>query len=157
MPSGIYDRDLDKNAANYTPLTPLSFLARAAAVYPDKAAVVNGERSYSYREFRERCHRLGSALAKAGVGIGDTVAVLSPNIPATLEAHYGVPMAGAVLNAQNTRLDAATVAFCLNHAEAKVFIVEREWVHIALEAVAKLDRKPLACHSCIAIRFFAVQ
>ena len=142
MPSGIYDRDLDKNAANYTPLTPLSFLERAAAVYPDKTAVVHGERCYSYREFRERCHRLGSALAKAGVGIGDTVAVLSPNIPATLEAHYGVPMAGAVLNAQNTRLDAATVAFCLNHAEAKVFIVEREWVPIALEAVAKLDRKP---------------
>ena len=143
MPSGIYDRDLDKNAANYTPLTPLSFLERAAAVYPEKAAVVHGERSYSYREFRERCHRLGSALAKAGVGIGDTVAVLSPNIPATLEAHYGVPMAGAVLNAQNTRLDAATVAFCLNHAEAKVFIVEREWAPIALEAVAKLDRKPM--------------
>jgi fatty-acyl-CoA synthase len=143
MPTGMYDRDLDKNAANYTPLTPLSFLERAAAVYPDKTAVIHGERRYSYREFRERCHRLASALQKAGVGSGDTVAVLSPNIPATLEAHYGVPMTGAVLNAQNTRLDAATVAFCLNHAEAKVFIVEREWAPTALDALAKLEHKPL--------------
>jgi len=143
MLAGMYDRDLDRNAANYTPLTPLSFLERAASVYPAKTAVIHGERRYSYREFRERCHRLAAALAKAGVGAGDTVAVLSPNIPATLEAHYGVPMAGAVLNAQNTRLDAATVAFCLNHAEAKVFIVEREWAAIALDAVARLERKPL--------------
>src|SRR5262245_10269290 len=97
MPAGMYDRDLDKCAANYVPLTPLSFLERAAAVYPDKPAVIHEERRYSYREFRERCHRLASALAKAGVAVGDTVAVLSPNIPATLEAHYGVPMAGAVL------------------------------------------------------------
>ena len=143
MPAAMYDRDLDKCAANYVPLTPLSFLERAAAVYPDKTAVIHGERRYSYREFRERCHRLASALAKAGVGVGDTVAVLSPNIPATLEAHYGVPLAGAVLNAQNTRLDAATVAFCLNHAEAKVFIVEREWAPVALDALVKLDRKPI--------------
>jgi fatty-acyl-CoA synthase len=143
MPAGMYDRDLDKCAANYVPLTPLSFLERAAAVYPDKTAVIHGEHRYSYREFRDRCHRLASALTKAGVGVGDTVAVLSPNIPATLEAHYGVPMAGAVLNAQNTRLDAATVAFCLNHAQAKVFIVEREWAPIALDALAKLERKPL--------------
>ena len=90
---GIYDEHLDKNAANHAPLTPLGFLERAAAVHPGKTAVIHGERAYSYREFDERCRRLASALAKAGVGLGDTVSVLAGNVPATLEAHYGVPMA----------------------------------------------------------------
>jgi fatty-acyl-CoA synthase len=143
MAAGVYDRDLDKNDANYAPLTPLSFLERAAAVYPDKTAVIHGRRRHGYREFRDRCHRLASALVRSGVGVGDTVAVLAPNIPATLEAHYGVPLAGAVLNAQNTRLDAATVAFCLNHAAAKVFIVDREWAGIARDATAQLAPRPI--------------
>ena len=140
---GIYDQHLDKNAANYAPLTPLAFLDRAAAVFPAKTAVIHGDRTYSYREFSERCRRLASALGKAGVGFGDTVAVLAGNIPATLEAHYGVPMIGAVLNALNIRLDAGTVGFCLAHGNAKVFIVDREFADVSRRAVAQLERKPI--------------
>ena len=140
---GIYDQHLDKNPANYAPLTPLTFLDRAAAVFPAKPAVIHGDRTYSYREFGERCRRLASALGKAGVGPGDTVAVLAGNIPATLEAHYGVPMIGAVLNAMNIRLDAGTVGFCLAHGNAKVFIVDREFAEVAGKAVAQLERKPI--------------
>jgi len=140
---GMYDEHLDKNAANHAPLTPLGFLERAAAVHPGKTAVIHGERSYSYREFDERCRRLASALAKAGVGPGDTVSVLAGNIPATLEAHYGVPMLGAVLNAMNFRQDAGTVAFCLAHGEAKVFIVDREFAEVGRKAVAQVERKPI--------------
>src|SRR5262249_33501374 len=138
MAAHIYDQHLDKNAANYAPLTPLAFLDRAAAVYPRKAAVIHGNRTYSYREFDERCRRLAGALVKAGVGPGDTVAVLAPNIPATLEAHYGVPMLGAVLNAMNIRLDAGTIGFCLAHGEAKVFIVDREFAEVARKAVTQV-------------------
>jgi 3-(methylthio)propionyl---CoA ligase len=141
--AGIYEQNLDRNAANYAPLTPLSFLDRAAAVFPDKAAVIHGEQVYSYREFRARCCRLASALIKAGVGPGDTVAVLAGNIPATLEAHYGVPMVGAVLNAMNFRLDAGTIGFCLAHGEAKVFIVDREFAEVARKALAQVERKPI--------------
>lgn len=141
--AGIYDQHLGKNAANHAPLTPLSFLERAAAVFPDKTAVIHGERSYGYREFDERCRRLASALTKAGVGPGDTVAVLAGNVPATLEAHYGVPMAGAVLNAMNIRLDAGTIGFCLGHGDARVFIVDREFGEVAQKAVAQLERKPI--------------
>jgi len=140
---GMYDEHLDRNAANHAPLTPLGFLERAAAVFPDKTAVIHGERAYGYREFNERCCRLASALAKAGVGPGDTVAVLAGNVPATLEAHYGVPMLGAVLNAMNFRLDAATVAFCLAHGEAKVFIVDREFAEVGRKAVLQVERKPI--------------
>ena len=110
MPSsgGHYDAPhLARNAANFSALTPLSFLARAAAVYPDKLAVVHGDARYTYREFYARCRRLADALRRRGIRPGDTVAVMAPNVPALLEAHYGVPMAGAVLNALNTRLDAA--------------------------------------------------
>src|SRR5262249_42571573 len=121
----------------------LTFLDRAAAVYPRKAAVIHGDRTYSYREFDERCRRLAGALVKAGIGPGDTVALLAPNIPATLEAHYGVPMLGAVLNAMNIRLDAATIGFCLAHGEAKVFIVDREFAEVARKAVAQVERKPI--------------
>jgi fatty-acyl-CoA synthase len=141
--AGIYDQQLDKNAANYVPLTPLTFLERAAAVFPDKTAVIHGERHYDYRAFAARCRRLASALGKAGVGPGDTVAVLAGNIPATLEAHYGVPMIGGVLNAMNIRLDAGTIGFCLAHGEAKVFIVDREFAEIAQKALAQLERKPI--------------
>jgi fatty-acyl-CoA synthase len=140
---GIYDQHLGKNAANYAPLTPLVFLDRAAAVFSAKTAVIHGDRTYSYREFNERCRRLASALGKAGVGPGDTVAVLAGNIPPTLEAHYGVPMIGAVLNALNIRLDAGTVGFCLAHGNAKVFIVDREFADVSRKAVAQLERKPI--------------
>jgi len=141
--AGIYEQNLDRNAANHAPLTPLTFLDRAAAVFPDKTAVIHGERSYNYREFDARCRRLASALGKAGVGPGDTVAVLAGNIPATLEAHYGVPMIGAVLNAMNIRLDAGTVGFCLAHGDAKVFIVDREFGEVARKALAQVERKPV--------------
>ena len=120
-----FERDLERGPANWRPLSPLDFLAWSAAVYPDKTAVVHGASRRTYRQFRERCVRLASALGRAGVRAGDTVAVMAPNVPALLEAHYGVPMAGAVLNALNIRLDAATVAFILEHGEAEVLIADR--------------------------------
>ena len=135
MPSSIYDQDLDKNPANYVPLTPISFLVRAARVFPDGLAVVHGERRISYAQLLERCARLASALAGRGVGRGDTVSVLAPNIPAMLEAHYGVAMTGGVVCAINTRLDARTVAFILRHSESKVFLVDRELAPVATAAL----------------------
>src|ERR1700680_1497112 len=110
-----YDTGLDRNAANFQPLTPLSFLARAAEVYPDHTAIIHGARSWTYREFFERAKKLASALAKRGVKRGDTVAVVLPNVPAMLEAHYGVARSGAVLNSINTRLDRALVALRFAH------------------------------------------
>src|SRR3989304_4923874 len=101
-----YEMDLDRGPANYAPLTPVSFLARSAAVYPTKPAVIHGEGTFTYAEFFARCRRLASALTRRGIGVGDTVTIMAPNVPAMLEAHYGVPMAGAVLNALNYRLDA---------------------------------------------------
>ena len=139
----IFDRDLERNAANSAALTPLSFLRRAAAVYPDKLAVVHGASRFTYRELEERCRRLAGALAARGVGKGDTVAVLAPNIPPLLEAHYGVPMTGGVLNALNTRLDAATIAFILEHGGAKVLIADREFSEVVEAALAGLKTKPL--------------
>src|SRR5260221_4062708 len=140
---GIFERQLDRQAANYAPLSPLSFLARAAAVHPEKTAVIHGERHFSYRELAARCRRLGAALARRGVGKGDTVAVLAGNIPPTLEAHFGVPMIGAVLNTLNIRLDAATIAFCLDHGEAKVLIVDRELGAAAAAALRQASRRPI--------------
>jgi fatty-acyl-CoA synthase len=131
---------LARSAANFTPLTPLSFLARAAAVYPDKLAVVYGDTRYTYRQFHERCHQLAGALSLRGIGAGDTVAVLAPNVPALLEAHYGIPMAGAVLNALNTRLDARSIAFILGHGEAKLLIADREFAPIVEQAFDELGR-----------------
>jgi fatty-acyl-CoA synthase len=131
-----YDRDLPKTPANYQPLTPLTFLARSAAVYPLAIAIINGKTRHTYAEFYIRCLRLASALIKAGVKKGETVSVLLANTPAMLEAHYGVPMAGAVLNTLNTRLDAAVIAFSLDHAEAKVFIVDKEFSATARDALA---------------------
>jgi 3-(methylthio)propionyl---CoA ligase len=118
---------LARNAANFTALTPLTFLPRAAAVYPDKLAVVHGDARFTYRQFYERCRRLADALRRRGIGRGDTVAVMAPNVPALLEAHYGVPMAGAVLNALNYRLDARSIAFILEHGQAKLLITDREF------------------------------
>jgi fatty-acyl-CoA synthase len=139
----IYDRDLDRNPANSAPLTPLTFLRRAAAVYPDKTAVIHGDRRFTYREFHQRACLLAGALAKRGVGPGDTVALMAPNIPAMLEAHYGVPMVGAVLNALNYRQDAATIEFILGHGRAKVLITDGEFADAVEPALAALDDPPL--------------
>jgi len=139
----IYDVDLDRNPANFQPLTPLSFLERAAAVFPDRTAIVHGGRSFTYGEFYARTRRLASALAKHGVGRGDTVSVMLANTPAMLDAHYGVAMTGAVLNTLNTRLDAAILAFTLDHAETKVLITDREYSKTIEEALALAKAKPL--------------
>ncbi|PGH58713.1 acyl-CoA synthetase [Azospirillum palustre] len=134
---------LGKTAANHAPLTPLSLLARTAEVYPHHLAVVYGARRYTWAQTAERCRRLASALAAAGVGCGDTVAVMGANTPETIEAHFGVPMAGAVLNTLNTRLDAPTLAFMLRHAEAKVLIADTEFSATVRDTLALLDRPPL--------------
>src|SRR5262244_279950 len=139
-----YETDLDRNPANFQPLTPLTFLERAAAVFSDHTAIVHGPLRRSYAEFYARARRLASSLAKRGIKRGDTVSVLLANTPAMLECHYGVPMAAAVLNTINTRLDAATVAFQLDHAESRVLIVDREFSKLAKEALALAKGKPLA-------------
>src|SRR5690349_13275267 len=123
---GPYAEGLGQNDANHAPLTPLSFLLRTAAVYPDRTAVVHGRQRHSYRELLERSLRLASALQRRGIGPGDTVAAMLPNIPAMLEAHHGVPLCGAVLNALNTRLDAGALAFMLEHGEAKALLTDTE-------------------------------
>ena len=141
--TSAYDRDLDRNPANFQPLTPLTFLERAAGVYPDRIAIVHGPLRRTYAQFYARARRLASALAKHGVGKNDTVAAMLPNTPAMLECHYGVPMCGAVLNTLNTRLDAAIIAFSLDHGEAKVVITEREFSKTMQEALALCTVKPL--------------
>ena len=143
MPSPIYDQDLDKNPANHTQLSPISFLARAARVYPHKVAIIHGERRITYTEMFARCRRFASVLASHGIGRGDTVSVFAPNIPALLEAHYAVPMTGGVICAINTRLDAPTVAFILQHSETKILLVDRELAPVAKAALASMDKKPL--------------
>ena len=143
MPSSIYDRDLEQNPANYQPLTPISFLERAAAVFPDHTAIIHGRQRTSYRDFYARAKRLASALAKRGIKRGDTVAVMLANTPAMLEAHYGVPMTGGVLNTLNTRLDAPIIGFSLDHGEAKVVIVDREFSGVMKAALAQSKMKPL--------------
>ncbi|WP_262296622.1 acyl-CoA synthetase [Microvirga sesbaniae] len=143
MASTIYDTNLDKNQANYQPLTPLSFLERAAVVHPDRTALVHGPLTRSYRDFYARSRRLASALARRGIGRGDTVSVMLPNTPAMLECHYGVPMAGAVLNTLNTRLDAKVIAFCLEHSEAKVLITDREFSATIRAALELTSATPL--------------
>ena len=143
MVSTPYDTDLERNAANFQPLTPLSFLARAASVYPDVTAIVHGKRSWTYRQFYARARQLASALARRGVKRGDTVSVMLANTPPMLEAHYGVPMAGAVLNTLNTRLDAAILGFTLDHAETRVLIIDREFSKVMKEALSTAKVKPL--------------
>jgi fatty-acyl-CoA synthase len=142
MTNSPYDIGLDRNPANFQPLTPLTFLERAATVFPDHPAIVHGATTRSYREFYARSRRLASALAKRGVGRGDTVSAMLPNTPAMLECHYGVPMTGGVLNALNTRLDAAVIAFSLDHAETKVVIVDREFSSVMKAALALCKVKP---------------
>jgi fatty-acyl-CoA synthase len=138
-----YDLNLDKNPANYQPLTPLTLLERAAAVYPDHAAVIHGTRRMSYREFYARCRRLAAALAQRHVGPGDTVSVMLSNTPPMLEAHYGVAMTGAVLHSLNTRLDAAAIAFQLDHAQSRVLITDREFAETVKEALRQCRVTPL--------------
>ena len=138
-----YDIDLDRNPANFQPLTPLTFLERAAAVFSDHTAIIHGPLRRSYAKFYARARQLASSLARRGIKRGDTVSVLLANTPAMLECHYGVPMTPAVLNTINTRLDAATVAFQLDHAESKVLIADREFSKLAKEALALAKGKPL--------------
>ncbi|MCG8383594.1 MAG: acyl-CoA synthetase [Gammaproteobacteria bacterium] len=140
---GIYTQDLDKNQGNYTALSPLSFIARSAEVYPDHLAVIHGEHQFTWRQTYQRCCQLASALQKRGVGRGDTVAVMAPNIPAIYEAHFGVPMVGAVLNALNIRLDAKVLAFILEHGEAKVLLTDREFSSVMREALSLMKSPPL--------------
>jgi len=135
--ASIYETGLDRCPANHQPLTPLSFLARAAEVFPERRAVVHGDLAYSYGEFYARARRLASAVRKAGVKPGETVAALLLNTPPMLEAHYGVPMAGAVLNTINTRLDAAAIAFILQHGEAKIVLVDSELAPVLADALAQ--------------------
>jgi fatty-acyl-CoA synthase len=138
MPSTIFDRGLDRNPANYAPLTPLGFLERSAAVFPGRLAVVHGPLRCTWAQLYARCRQLASALAQRGLGRGDTIAVMLPNTPEMVEAHFGIPMAGCVLNAINTRLDAASVAFMLSHGEAKLFFVDQEFAGVARAALAQL-------------------
>ncbi len=139
-----YALGLDKNAANFVQLTPLSFIARAAYVYPHKLSVVHGEVSFTWAQTYARCRRLASALQRRGVRYGDTVAAMLPNIPAMYEAHFGVPMAGAVLNTLNTRLDPEAIAFMLDHGEAKVLLTDREFSSVVAKALPLMKgTKPL--------------
>jgi fatty-acyl-CoA synthase len=143
MAAEDFDTGLERRAANHQPLTPLLFLERAAATFPDHVAVVHGALRRPYRALRERCVRLASALAARGIGRGDTVAALLPNIPSMVEAHYGVPMAGAVLNTINTRLDADTIGYILAHGEAKAILVDREFAPVLRAALAISGASPL--------------
>ncbi|MEQ9224904.1 MAG: acyl-CoA synthetase [Parvibaculum sp.] len=140
---GIFEIGLDRNAANFQPLTPLSYLERAAMTFPDRTAIIHGAARTSYRDFFARSRRLASALAARGIGKGDTVSVMLSNTPAMLEAHFGVPMVKAVLHSLNTRLDAAIIAFQLEHAETKVLIVDREFSAVVKDALARTDMSPL--------------
>ena len=125
--ANIFEQGLERNSANFTPITPLLFLERSAEIYPNRLAVIHGQLRQTWQQTHDRCRRLASALSKHGIGLGDTVAVMLPNTPPMVEAHFGVPMVGAVLNSLNTRLDPETIAFMLNHGEAKVVIVDPEF------------------------------
>jgi fatty-acyl-CoA synthase len=138
-----YDLGLGKNAANYVPLTPLSLIARTAHTYPRRVAVIHGDWQLTWAEVYSRCRRLASALTRRGIGAGDTVAAMLPNVPAMVEMHFGVAMAGAVLNTLNTRLDAETIAFMLEHAGAKVLFTDREFSATIELALARLKKRPL--------------
>src|SRR5580658_11077470 len=144
-----FETNMDANQANFVPLSPVSFLTRAAAAFANKVAVIDGERRYTYAELLDRSVRLASALAKLGVGKLDTVAILATNVPEFIEALYAAPMLGAVLNPLNTRLDAANIAFCLAHGGAKILLVEREFRALVQEALSQVD------HEIITIEFDA--
>ena len=139
----IYRVGLDKNKANYTPLSPLTFLERAAYVHPQHPSLVHGTQRYTWAETYDRCRRLASSLIKRGIGLGDTVSIMGFNTPQMYEAHFGVPMTGAVLHSLNTRLDAATIAFQLQHSEAKILLTDTEASATIREALAQLENPPL--------------
>jgi fatty-acyl-CoA synthase len=135
-----YEAGLERGPANHAPLTPLAFLERSATVYATRPAVIHGDRVHTYAEFAARCRRLASALVQRGIGLGDTVAIMAPNGPALLEAHYGVPLAGAVLNALNYRLDARSIAFMLEHGRARLLLTDTEFAPTIREALRLLGR-----------------
>jgi len=139
----IYLEGLEANAANYAPLTPLTFLDWSADVYPGRTSVVHGGRRFTWAQTRERCQRLASALSARGVGPGDTVSVVAANTPEMVEVHFGVPMTGAVLNTINTRLDAGTIGYILDHAQARVLITDREFSPVVGEALRQCEARPL--------------
>ena len=141
--SNPYDMNLGKNAANYVPLSPLGFLERSASVYPNRTSVIHGDLRFTWKQTYDRCRRLASALTKRGIGIGDTVAFMAANTPAAFEATFGVPMTGAVLCALNIRLDAETIAFMLQHGEAKVLVTDREFSPVIKKALMQLSKRPL--------------
>src|SRR5213078_46469 len=142
MPTpSIYDRDLERNPANYAPLTPLSLIARTAYIWPERLAAIHGDRRYTWAETYARTRCLASALARVGVAKGDTVAVMLSNTPEMVECHFGVPMTGGVLNTLNTRLDGEAIAFMLEHGEAKVLITDTEFAPAIEKALAKIKRK----------------
>ena len=137
------DADLAKTEANFAPLTPVAFIERSATVYPERLAIVHGTLRQNWRDTYARCRRLASALATAGIGKGDTVAVMLPNTPTMVEAHFGVPMTRGVLNTLNTRLDAEALAFMLDHGDAKVVLVDREFSGVMRAALALATVRPL--------------
>jgi len=141
MAASIFEQGLDKNPANYVPQTPLTFIERAAVVYPEKTAVIHGSLRRSWAETYRRCRQLASALAARGVARFDTVAVMLPNTPPMVECHFGIPMLGAVLCSLNTRLDASAIAFMLEHGEAKAVIVDREFSVVMSAALKILTEK----------------
>ncbi len=141
--SMIYQRDLDKCAANHLPLTPIGFIERSADVFPDRIAVIHGDIRYTWNQAYARCRQLAHALSKRGIGRGDTVSIMAPNVPAHFEIYFGAPMAGAVANGLNTRLDAPTVAFLLTHSETKLLLVDRQYSHIIKQALALMDKRPI--------------
>ena len=136
-----FEQGMHKNDANFVPLTPISFLDRIKDVYPDYEALVYKERKYSWRQVYDRCTRFASALTKVGIGKGDVVSIMAANTPEMFEAHYSVPMTGGVVNTINTRLDTRTVAYILDHSDCKVFIVDRQFHNVVVDALAQVDRK----------------
>src|SRR4249920_3628906 len=137
-----YEVDLDRKPANHAPLTPLTFIEWSASVYPDRLAVIHGARRFTWKETYARCRRLASALAKRGIGTGDSVAVMLANTPEMYECHFGVPMTGGVLLSLNTRLDAEAISFMLAHGGTKLLITDREFSPTVKGALAKLKDKP---------------
>src|SRR6476660_3144257 len=136
-----FETNLDRHPSNYIPLSPVSFLTRAASAFAEKVAVIDGARRYTYAQLLDRCTRLASALAQLGVKRLDTVAIIASNVPEMIEAHFAVPMLGAVLNPLNTRLDAANIAFSLMHGNAEVLIVDAEYAPLVREALQQVDRQ----------------
>ena len=143
MPTPIYERGLDQNEANHVPLTPLHSLDRCANLFPDRIAIVHGAMRQTWGATRSRCRRLASALVRRGIKRGDTVSIIAPNTPALVEAHFGVPLSGAVLNTINCRLDADGIRFILLHGECKVLLVDREFAAVAADALEHVPDRPL--------------